>query len=212
MENSKALHIVDLDGAVTGTMSNLESIRAMTAKLDSPVQVAGGIRDLATVNALLTDIGIARVVLTTSPFEDLPLVRRVLDRFGPQKIAVGIDVRNQTVYSHGRTRAQALPLMEYGTLLRAEGVERVVVTNLDGEENRRQLQIDVLTAFTSATGFRVTVSGYVWGYPDLKLLQGVLPRKIDSLILTEPFYENAFPCQRIWRIAERAAMETGMIP
>jgi phosphoribosylformimino-5-aminoimidazole carboxamide ribotide isomerase len=201
-ENAKALHVVDIDGARTGAMRNLDMIRAMIAQLDIPMQVSGGIRDRATADALVGDAGVARIVLTTAALEDQPLLEALMETHGPRKIAVGVDLRERRLYVRGRSEAHALALDAYAMRLRDMGVQRLVVTNLDGLDQRCQSHVDILFGLAQASGCSVTARGYVWNRADLKRMESLSPRKIDSLILDASFYGTAFPCQRIWRMAE----------
>jgi phosphoribosylformimino-5-aminoimidazole carboxamide ribotide isomerase len=206
-ENSKALHVVDLDGTREGVMRNLAAIRSLSVGLDIPMQVAGGIRDRSTAEFLLKDLGVARIVMTTVAFDDLPLLRQLIELFGPRKIAIGLDIRGDSLYSHGRTRMQDATPDVFGQMLRSEGIQRLVVTSLDGLQEYRQHDIERLVGLVRSTGCSITAAGYVWGYPDLKRLQELLPRKIDSVILDEALYGDLFPCQRIWRSAEAEEMK-----
>jgi phosphoribosylformimino-5-aminoimidazole carboxamide ribotide isomerase len=208
-ENSKALHILDMDGALSGNMCHFEVIRDIARCVDIPLQVAGGIRDKAVADRLLKDLHVTRLVLTTAALENQELLRSLLDEYGPRKIAVGLDLRDDSFATHGRTRTRRIDREEFLRTLGGMGVQRLLVTNLDAIERRQCLDPDFLIDAARISGCSVTVAGYIWGYRDLKRVQDLLPRKIDSVVLDEALYQDMFPCQRIWRAAELAAVETG---
>ena len=97
------LHLVDLDGAIAGKAINGEAVRSILDAVDLPVQLGGGIRDLAAITAWLEG-GVARVILGTVALEEPELVREAARRF-PGQIAVGIDARDGRVAVRGWVEA-----------------------------------------------------------------------------------------------------------
>ena len=100
------LHIVDLDGAVEGTPKHLPQIEAIAKKLTIPIQVGGGIRNVATVQAYRSS-GVDRVVVGTAALHDAKFLENIAHYY-PQKIIVGIDVKQGLVAVHGWTTVSTL--------------------------------------------------------------------------------------------------------
>jgi phosphoribosylformimino-5-aminoimidazole carboxamide ribotide isomerase len=98
-QGAECLHLVDLDGARLGRPGNLDSIRAIVAAIDVPCELGGGVRDEATIRALL-DLGVARLVIGTKALKEPAWFREVCQRF-PGKLALGLDARDGRVATDG---------------------------------------------------------------------------------------------------------------
>jgi phosphoribosylformimino-5-aminoimidazole carboxamide ribotide isomerase len=128
------LHIVDLDGAKSGEPQNLELIREMSAASGLKIQLGGGIRDAASLDAALAVAD--RVVLGSLAVESVELVREWLDRYGPERFTLGFDVRLDEarvprITTHGWTRVTSLSLDDAIERYRAHGVAHVLCTDVD---------------------------------------------------------------------------------
>src|SRR5207249_2462054 len=99
-DGAERLHVVDLDGAKAGEPVNLERLRAIAAESGVPVQYGGGLRSQEAIDAALA-AGAARVVIGTAAMTNPELVQATLEKHGPQRVLVGIDVRGGTVATHG---------------------------------------------------------------------------------------------------------------
>ena len=95
------LHVVDLDGAKAGTTANLATIRQIRARTNLKIEVGGGIRELSTVATYLDSIQIARVILGTAALENPDFLKAALAKYGPDKIVVGVDIKNGFVSTAG---------------------------------------------------------------------------------------------------------------
>jgi phosphoribosylformimino-5-aminoimidazole carboxamide ribotide isomerase len=92
-EGASRLHVVDLDGAASGSPVNVDAIRAIAASLEISIEVGGGIRDMETAT-LLAEAGADRLVLGTSAVEDPDLVTKMLERFGVDSVVVSVDAKD----------------------------------------------------------------------------------------------------------------------
>ncbi|MBL0176126.1 MAG: hypothetical protein IPP94_12805 [Ignavibacteria bacterium] len=212
-ENAKALHIVDHDAIASGQPCNIDALRAIVLAEDVriPIQICGGIRTYEHARALLVDVGVDRIVLTTAAIEHPGLIERLVADFGATKIVAGYEVRGRRLCAGSGTRSYDLPPAEYAALLKRTGILRVLYTDLDAVEARTILDLQRAAAFARDTGFTMTLGGAVWSYPDLKAAQEALPRRIDSVVLDRPLYENNFACQAVWRKIERRLIEKGTL-
>lgn len=206
-ENAKALHVVDLDGARSGHRVNAQCIQRMVESVDIAIQLAGGFRTHESVSEVLTGLGIYRVVVGTLAVEQPALLEKLLADFTARKIVVGIDSAHGFVQTHGRERQAALTSVDHARRMKELGVERIVFTDVEHVWKKLGPPIEELKRIAGETGLCITLNGSVRHYADLKLVQSLQTERVDSLILTEALYANAFPCQEIWRQSERLLME-----
>lgn len=206
-ENAKAIHVVDLDGAIEGRRKNAEVINRIAECVDIAIQVAGGFRTWETVNEVIRSLGVFRVVVGTISVENPNLVERLIADFTPRKIIVGIDVKNGFVHTRGRVKTEKFSAVELALIMKKIGVERIVYTNIDHKSNQLGPPFDDLKKIADETGLTITLNGTVRNYEDLKMVQELHAFRVDSLILDEALYQNVFPCQKIWRLNEKLSME-----
>lgn len=206
--NAKVLHLVDLDAARTAggatPADNRAVIAAITAALDIPVQVGGGIRSVADAEAMIAQ-GAARVVLGTAAAREPEMVSEAIARLGPGRVVVGIDARDGEVQTEGWERGSGLGAVEMALDMAARGVRRIVYTDisrdgtLDGPNVAAYRELgDALGRLGGLSRVRLTASGGVGGYRDLLALQALEPVGVDSVIVGRALYENRFPCQQFW--------------
>lgn len=212
-ENAKALHIVDHDAIVSGKPSNLDALRAIVRAEDVkiPIQVCGGIRTFEHARALLEDVGVSRIVLTTGAIEQPELLDRLIREYGATKIVAGFETRGGRLCAGAGLREYDGSPGEYLRRLKNEGVQRILYMDLDALDAHTLLDLPRAVHFASETGFTVTLGGGIWSYPDLKAAQDALPRKIDSVVLDRPLYENNFACQGLWRKIEAELIKKGAL-
>jgi phosphoribosylformimino-5-aminoimidazole carboxamide ribotide isomerase len=206
-ENAKALHLVDIDAARNGGTANEALLRATVEATDIPVQVSGGIRDAAKAERMLGEVRAFRIVVGTMALEQPGLLGELLERHGPRKIVVNLDVDGGRILARGRSAAPRSDVGVFCRELRALGVERVIYTDLPAQKRGGRLPLDELCALAEASGLHITINSGVWSYADLARIERAMPRRIDSLILDQALYYNVFPCQQIWRQAERRLMK-----
>jgi phosphoribosylformimino-5-aminoimidazole carboxamide ribotide isomerase len=128
LQGARRLHIVDLDGAARGEVSNLAVIEAIVKQTGLPVQLGGGIRDEATVEKLL-GIGLNRVILGTVAVEKPDLVRSLCQKFG-EAIVVGIDARDEMVATRGWVKDAGITALDLGREIVKLGVKRIIYTDI----------------------------------------------------------------------------------
>jgi len=127
---ARYLHVVDLDGAKVGSAANLKAIAAIRARVETPVQVGGGIRDAATVARYLEELCIDRVILGTVAAEDPDFLGEMIARYGSERIVVGVDVRDGEVATAGWLRSSGLDYLAFIEQLKGLGVRYIVATDI----------------------------------------------------------------------------------
>jgi phosphoribosylformimino-5-aminoimidazole carboxamide ribotide isomerase len=128
-EGGDWLHIVDLDAAFSGTQTNLESVRAITAAAGIPCELGGGIRNADAIRRAL-DVGVSRVILGTKAAESLEFVAEMAREFGREKIAVGIDAKNGIVSVKGWTQETGQSALDLACNAVRAGAGTIIYTDI----------------------------------------------------------------------------------
>ncbi len=162
------LHVVDLDGAFTGTQKNLDSIGKIRAAVNMDIEVGGGIRDLNRIDQLIA-LGINRVILGTVAIENQELVKKAAMKY-PGAILVGIDAKNGLVAVKGwvevtRIKAQALALQMQGY-----GVAGIVYTDISRDGMMTGPNVEAMSDMADALDIPVIASGGISSIDDIKRL------------------------------------------
>ncbi len=207
-ENSKTLHVVDLDGAFEGKMKNIDVLQRMLKAVDIPIQVGGGIRTYEQVQQLFS-VGIHRVVIGTAAIDDPDLVARCVKDFGARKVVVGIDAKDGLVMTKGWKENTGVEAVSLALNMKALGVCRVVYTDIQRDGMLSGPNIEATKEMAQKSGLRITASGGVGDYHDLIKLQELEPFGVDSVIVGKALYENRFSCQALWRENEKELDDLG---
>jgi phosphoribosylformimino-5-aminoimidazole carboxamide ribotide isomerase len=162
------LHIVDLNGAFAGQPVNAGAVEAILRAVSIPVQLGGGIRNLATIEAWLSK-GVARVILGTAAVRDPALVRQACAAF-PGRIAVGIDARAGKVAVEGWAEASELGAAELARRFEGAGVAAIVYTDIDRDGVLTGLNLPATAELARATSIPVIASGGLAGLDDIEAL------------------------------------------
>ena len=183
------VHLVDLDRAF-GRGSNAGVLAGITKALDVRVEMSGGIRDDASLEAAL-QAGAARVNVGTAALEDPDWVARAIANYG-DRLAVGLDVRGRTLSARGWTKDGG-DLFEVLARLDDEGCARYVVTDIGRDGTMTGPNLDLLRSVTDATDRPVIASGGVSSIDDLRALATV--DGVEGAIVGKALYAGAFTLQ-----------------
>ena len=165
------LHLVDLNGAFEGKPVNGDAVRAILAAVDLPVQLGGGIRDLATIEMWLA-AGVRRVILGTAAVKNPDLVRRACRAF-PGQIVVGIDARDGQVAVEGWAEQSALDALTLARAFEDSGVAAIVYTDIERDGAMGGPNVAATAALAEAVSLPVIASGGVSSLDDLAALLAV---------------------------------------
>lgn len=182
------IHLVDLDAAF-GRGSNLDLLRQIIEEVPLNVELSGGIRDQASLERAL-DCGAARVNLGTAALEDPEWTEAAIAQFG-DRVAVGLDVRGETLAARGWTR-QGGNLWEVLDRLDRAGCARYVVTDVERDGMLGGPNVDLLIAVAERTSAPVVASGGVSTLDDLRALRALTDRGIEGAIVGKALYSGAF--------------------
>lgn len=201
-ENAKALHVVCLDFADAVNNGLVPQLRELVQAVDIAVQLGGVFGSEEDVRVAMEDIGVYRAVLDPAGFPLGGSLDGLLRHYGPRRIVVGVRVLDGMIIP-GARGGDPEEATAFVSRLAAAGVQRILLTDAASEENPSGPPFDILRSLAESTNLSITLNGSVRHYRDLKLLQQLHPRKVDSVVLDDVLYANVFPCQRIWRLAER---------
>ena len=182
------VHLVDLDAAF-GRGSNREQLAEVVGTLDVAVELSGGIRDDASLEAALAT-GCARVNLGTAALESPDWVRRAVAEHG-ERIAVGLDVRGTTLTARGWTQ-EGGDLWEVLARLDADGCARYVVTDVRRDGTLTGPNVALLQEVCARTDRPVVASGGVSSLDDLRALAALRPLGVEGVIVGKALYAGAF--------------------
>jgi 1-(5-phosphoribosyl)-5-[(5-phosphoribosylamino)methylideneamino] imidazole-4-carboxamide isomerase/N-(5'phosphoribosyl)anthranilate isomerase len=186
------IHLVDLDAAF-GRGTNRDLLAEVVGKLDVQVEMSGGIRDDASLDAALAT-GCARVNIGTAALEDPEWCAAAIARHG-ERIAVGLDVRGTTLAARGWTRVGG-DLFEVLERLDRDGCARYVVTDVTRDGTLRGPNLDLLRAVCARTAKPVVASGGVAALDDLRAIAKLAPLGVEGVIVGKALYAGAFTLQQ----------------
>ena len=187
-QGAEWVHLVDLDAAF-GRGSNRELLAAVVGALDVAVELSGGIRDDASLEAALAT-GAARVNVGTAALEDPDWVRAAIAKHG-ERIAVGLDVRGTTLAARGWTKPGG-ELFDVLARLDADGCSRYVVTDVRRDGTLTGPNLDLLRDVCAATDRPVVASGGVSSLADLRALAALRDLGVEGAIVGKALYAQAF--------------------
>ena len=198
------LHVVDLNGAFAGRSVNGEAVEAILAATDLPVQLGGGIRDMAGIAAWMAR-GVARVILGTAAVDNPDLVRNAAAAF-PGQIAVGIDARGGHVAVRGWAETTAMNAVDLARRFEDAGVSALVYTDIDRDGLLKGLNIPATLALANAVSIPVIASGGLASLADVERLLEPDCAIIEGAVAGRALYDGRLdPTAALKLIRERAA-------
>ena len=182
------LHVVDLNGAFAGKPVNGAAVDAILARVKMPVQLGGGIRDLATVETWLTK-GIRRVILGTIAVRDPALVKEACKRFRG-RIAVGIDAKGGKVAVEGWAETSELTAIDLARRFEDAGVSAIIYTDIERDGVLKGLNLPATAELARATSIPVIASGGLASIADVKALMQPEYRLLEGAITGRALYDG----------------------
>ena len=189
-EGAQFLHVVDLDGAKAGEPRNLEAVRRIAAAVDCPIQVGGGLRDMAAVDAAL-DAGAERVVIGTAALRDPEFLAAALEAHG-ERVVVSVDAKGGRVALQGWTEAGEETVVEAVAGLSSGGVTRFLCTAIEVDGTMEGPALGELNEIAAATEAQVIASGGVGDIAHLEALTREAAPNIEGAIVGRALYERKF--------------------
>jgi len=194
----RRLHVVDLDGAKRGEPVNLPALRAILAAAgDVPVQLGGGLRDLAAIEGCLS-LGVERAILGTVALRDPQLVRDAAKRF-PGRVAVGIDARDGMVAVEGWLESSETHVRDLAHRFEDAGVAALVYTDIARDGMLSGPNFEFTAALAEAVDIPVILSGGIGSEEDVERAAAYAGRGISGAIVGRAIYTGAVDIGRTLR-------------
>ncbi|MCF6282130.1 MAG: 1-(5-phosphoribosyl)-5-[(5-phosphoribosylamino)methylideneamino]imidazole-4-carboxamide isomerase [Candidatus Polarisedimenticolaceae bacterium] len=186
---ARRLHLVDLNGAFAGEPVNGEVIRAIAKRYpDLPIQVGGGIRDEATIQAYL-DAGVTYVIIGTQAVKEPEFVARACKAF-PGHVMVGLDAKDGMVAINGWAEITEHNVVDMAKRFEQDGVEAIVYTDIGRDGMLTGPNIEATQALAEAINIPVVASGGITNIDDIRALCEVESSGINSAITGRAIYEG----------------------
>jgi phosphoribosylformimino-5-aminoimidazole carboxamide ribotide isomerase len=184
------LHIVDLDGAFAGKPMNAGAVERILEAVSIPVQLGGGIRDMATIEGWLGK-GVNRVIVGTAAVRNPELVRQAA-AFAPGRVAVGLDARDGKVAVQGWAEGSELTALEVARRFEDAGVAAIVYTDIARDGMLKGLNLESTIALAEAVTIPVIASGGFASMDDVRALQAPRARRLEGAIVGRALYDGRF--------------------
>ena len=182
------LHVVDLDGAFAGKPVNAQAVESMLKVVKFPVQLGGGIRDLATIEAWLGK-GIRRVIIGTAGVRDPALVKEAAKKF-PGRVAVGLDARDGKVAVEGWAETSTVTALDIAKRFEDAGVAAIIFTDIARDGLLKGLNLDATIALAEEISIPVIASGGFASIDDVRAMLEPRAKKLEGAISGRALYDG----------------------
>jgi phosphoribosylformimino-5-aminoimidazole carboxamide ribotide isomerase len=200
-EGAKRIHVVDLDGAIKGTPTNLKIVEQIVAAVgDVPVQVGGGIRDEDTVQGLL-NAGVAYVIIGTKAINAPHFLRDLCLEY-PRHIIVSLDAKDGRVALNGWTKITGHAVIETAQHCERDGVEAIIYTDIGRDGMMKGFNAASTRDLAKAVNTPIIASGGVSSLDDIRQLREIEADGVTGAIIGRALYEGSFKLSEAVKIAQ----------
>ncbi len=191
------LHLVDLDGAKSGSTDNFQTVKSIVEQGDMFVEIGGGIRNLETVDKYL-NLGVDRVIIGTAAVTDPEFLEKAIEKHG-DKIAVGVDIKDGFVAIKGWTSKTEFTLFDFCEKMQKSGVKHLICTDISKDGAMKGTNLQMYKELSEKFSMCITASGGVSSIEDIKNL-----RKLDlyGAIIGKAYYIGAINLSEAIRVAK----------
>ena len=182
------LHCVDLNGAFEGRSANTDAIKVIRGRIKLPIQLGGGIRDRAGIDAWL-DAGISRVILGTAALRNPALVKDAA-KAHPGRIAVGIDARNDNVAVEGWAKTSQITTLDLARRFEDADVAAIIFTDIARDGMLQGVNAAATTQLANSVRIPIIASGGVAGIGDIEALLAAKEPNILGIVIGRALYDG----------------------
>ena len=182
----KNLHIVDLDGALTGKIINLDIIKDIVSKFDLRVEIGGGIRNLEGIKEY-TDVGVEKVILGSAAIKDKNFLKEACQKF-PGKIALGLDAKDGSLYVSGWKENLNKLTLDYLSEVNNYGVSRLIYTDINRDGTKQSPNFQETQKVADNSSCPVVISGGVSSIDDITKAREL--NNIEGIIIGKAIYDG----------------------
>ena len=184
----KNLHIVDLDGALTGETVNLDIIKEIVSKFDFKVEVGGGLRDFDSIQEY-TDMGIDKVILGSAAIKDKNFLKKACETF-PNKIALGLDAKDGYLSVSGWKENSNQLTLDFLKEVNDFGASRLIYTDINKDGMKLGPNFEETSKVADTSNCPVIISGGVSSIDDIKKAKELNNKNIEGIIVGKAIYDG----------------------
>jgi phosphoribosylformimino-5-aminoimidazole carboxamide ribotide isomerase len=182
----KNLHIVDLDGALTGETVNLDIIQDIVSKFDLRVEIGGGIRNIDSIQKYI-DIGAEKVILGSAAIKNKNFLKEACEKF-PNKIALGLDAKDGYLSVSGWKESSSQLTLEYLKEINDYGVSRLIYTDINRDGMKQGPNFNETIKVAEMSNCPVIISGGVSSIDDIKKAKNL--KNVEGIIVGKVIYDG----------------------
>ena len=184
----KNLHIVDLDGALTGETVNLDIIQGIVKKFNLKIEIGGGIRNLESIQKY-TDVGVEKVILGSAAIKDKNFLKEACEKF-PNKIALGLDAKDGYLSVSGWKENSNQLTSDYLKEVNDYGASRLIYTDINRDGMKQSPNFEETVKVASTSKCPVVISGGVSSIDDVKKAKELSNKNIEGIIVGKAIYDG----------------------
>jgi len=184
----KNLHIVDLDGALTGETVNLDIIQEIVKKFDLKIEIGGGIRNFESIQKY-TDAGVEKVILGSAAIKDKNFLKEACEKF-PNKIALGLDAKDGYLSVSGWKENSNQLTLDYLQEVNHYGASRLIYTDINRDGMKQSPNFEETARVANISNCPVIISGGVSSIDDIKKAKGLNNSNIEGIIVGKAIYDG----------------------
>ena len=192
----KNLHVVDLDGALTGETINLDIIQEIVSKFDLKIEVGGGIRSIDGIKKY-TDVGVEKVILGSAAIKNKNFLKEACEKF-PNKIALGLDAKNGYLSVSGWKENSNQLTLDYLKEVNDYGASRLIYTDINRDGMKQSPNFEETSKVADVSNCPVIISGGVSSIEDVKKAKR-LNKNIEGIIVGKAIYDGDIKLEELAR-------------
>ena len=182
----KNLHIIDLDGALTGETVNLDIIKEIVRKFDFKVEVGGGVRDFDIIQEY-ADIGVDKVILGSAAIKDKNFLKKACKRF-PKKIALGLDAKDGKLSVSGWKENSGISTLDFLSDVNDYGISRLIFTDINRDGTKKSPNFEETLKVAEISNCPVVISGGVSSIEDIKKAKTL--KNVEGVVVGKAIYDG----------------------
>ena len=184
----KNLHIVDLDGALTGKTVNLDTIKEIVSKYDLKIEIGGGVRSLDSIKQYI-DAGVEKVILGSGAIKNKEFLKEACEKFKSQ-IALGLDAKDGNLSVSGWKENLNIKTIDFLKEVNSYGVSRIIYTDINRDGMKTSPNLDETVKIAELSNCPVLISGGVSSINDIKKARELNNNKIEGIIVGKAIYDG----------------------
>jgi len=193
----KNLHIVDLDGALTGETVNLDIIQEIINKFDLKIEIGGGIRNFKNIKKYI-DAGVEKVILGSAAIKDKNFLKESCEKF-PNKIALGLDAKDGYLSVSGWKENSNKLTLDYLSEVNNYGVSRLIYTDINRDGMKQSPNFNETSKIAETSNCPVIISGGVSSIDDIKKTKELNNKNIEGIIVGKAIYDGDINLEELAR-------------